>query len=116
MDYIELPQQEFSFLGNLSTMSGEFAFHGTTRIASEIDGTISMKDSSPLVIERDGKIKGTLHCSIVEIYGTFQGELNCSEKTIVHPEAYVTGKITTRELIIYPGAVVNIDGDTIDTK
>jgi cytoskeletal protein CcmA (bactofilin family) len=111
-EYINIQQQDFSFLGEGSTMSGKFVLRGTTRISSKIDGEISMCNEADLVIEHVGSFEGQLNCHNVEIYGNFKGVLNATGKVSIFPPAIVEGNITAKALKILPGASLNFDAHT----
>lgn len=111
-NHIDLHNQDFSFLGKNSIISGEFHFEGPAHIASRLNGDVYMEKKNDLCIERNGHITGTIKCHNIEIYGTFEGTLEASGKIIIYPPANITGKISASDLVIYPGAILNIDGNT----
>lgn len=111
-DYIDIQKQDFSFLGKGSKISGVFHLQGPTHMSSEIDGEIFMKDKSDLCIEKSGCFIGNITCHNLEIYGHFEGSIESSGKVTVYPPANLTGKVKTKNLVIYPGATINIDGFT----
>jgi len=113
-EYINIQQQDFSFLGAGSSMSGQFKLKGTTRLASKIDGQITMCDEADLVIEHEGSFEGELNCHNVEIYGNFKGVLKSTGKVSIFPPATVEGNISAKTLKVLPGASLNFDGHTIE--
>lgn len=108
--YIDLRDQDFSFLGKNSSFSGVFNLNGPTHLASQIEGEIYVKNNFELCIEQDGHIQGTIQCHDIDVYGSIEGTLESTGKVTIYPSAKVQGKIKAKDLIIYPGAVVNIDG------
>ena len=112
-DYIDLRNQDFSFWGKTSKMSGTFFLKGSTHLASEVEGELHMEEKASLTIETSGNFKGILHCHDVAIYGHFEGTLNATGRVIIYPPAILTGKINAHSLIIHPGATVNMEGHTL---
>ncbi len=114
-EYINIQQQQdFSFLGEGSSISGKFQLRGTTRLASKIDGEITMHDEADLVIEHAGSFEGELNCHNVEIYGSFKGILKATGKVSIFPPASVEGNVSAKSLKILPGASLNFDGHTTE--
>jgi len=113
-DYISIKDQNFSYLGKNSKMSGKFHLSGNTRISCDIDGEITMTDKSDLFIEPCASFIGTIHCHNIEVHGQFEGSLKASGIVSIYPPACVTGDIQCENLLVYPGAILNIDGHTTD--
>ena len=111
---LELKNQEFTYLGKGSKITGDFHLKGMAYLAAELEGKIFMQANSTLTIERSGSFNGHIECEHIEIFGLFKGTLNARGKVIVHPSAKVDGRINARDLIIYPGADVNMDAQTND--
>lgn len=109
---INIENLDFSFLGKNSKITGVFHLVGATHLASDIEGELVMENNAKLCIERSGSFKGTIKCHDIEIYGTFDGTLSASGRAIVYPPATLRGKINAQNLIVYPGATLNVDGHT----
>jgi len=110
--FINLQEQNFSFLGRGLKLKGEFHLSGIVKIASEIEGTLYIQSPGKITIERNGQITGTIYCHDLEIFGLFEGTIEAEGQVILQPSAQVSGKINTQNITIYPGAIVNIDGNT----
>lgn len=111
-NYINLRNIDFSFLGKGSKMKGIFHLTGITHISSELEGELTMETKAHLYLERNGKFKGSIKCHDIEIYGELEGTLESTGKVTVYPSASIKGKISSNDIIIYPGACLNIDGYT----
>lgn len=111
--YIDIPGQKFSLFGQGSRMSGTFKLLGHTRLWSHIEGEIQMQDDSDLCIESEGRVEGTIVCGNLEIYGEVKGEIRSSGKLVIYPTARVQGQIQAANMVIHPGALVNMDGHTL---
>ena len=111
-DYIDIKKQDFSFLGTGSKMSGIFHLQGVTHISSSIDGEIFMENQADLCIETNGQFAGNITCHNLEIYGNFKGTIKASGKVTVYPPANLIGVVKAKDLVVYPGATINIDGFT----
>ncbi|MEI8346039.1 MAG: polymer-forming cytoskeletal protein [Pseudomonadota bacterium] len=106
---INLVNQDFSFLGKGGRVKGEFHLSGVSHIACELEGKLLMEKEMDLYIERDGKIKGSIECHNVEIHGHFDGILHASGKITVYPPAQLSGKVKSKDLVVYPGSVLDIE-------
>jgi cytoskeletal protein CcmA (bactofilin family) len=111
-DYINLQEQDFSFFGKGSRLKGNFSLSGSTHISSFIEGEIIMENEADLLIEKNGTIKGKVHCHNIEIYGSYEGIVKATGKVTLFPSAHVQGRVEAKELRIFPGAILNIDGHT----
>ena len=109
---ISIQEQNFSYLGKGSKITGQFQLSGNTRISCEIDGEISMIDDADLFIEPNASFIGNIHCHNIEIHGQFEGTLKATGLVAIFPPASVTGDIQSDKLVVYPGAILNINGHT----
>ena len=113
LEQIDMHKKNFSHLGKESYIKGELHLHGFAKISSKIEGDILMDEHSKLTIETCGSVQGTIIGYDVEIFGLFRGEIKSKGKVIIQPSATVSGNIQAKNLTIYPGATVNIDGNTL---
>lgn len=111
-NYINIENQDFSFFGKDSRLSGVFHLTGVTHISSHMDGELFIEDRSKLVLERDAFFQGTLVGHDIDIHGQFEGKIESTGKITVYPTATLTGMVNSIDLHIYPGSIVNIDGHT----
>ncbi|GAB4010262.1 MAG: hypothetical protein Fur0010_02580 [Bdellovibrio sp.] len=102
-------KREYNLFGRNSKASGNFQFQSITHLSGDIEGEISMLDESPLIIESSAYIKGIIKGKNIEIFGKVEGSIHCSEKLTLHSSAIFSGEIHTANLVIRPGAVVNMD-------
>ena len=110
---LELQEQNLSLVGKNSHFHGTFQLSGPTRLSGQLNGELTMNGEYDLVIEANGFFEGNIHCHEVEIYGNFKGTLTSPQKVTIYPSAKVNGDIQTKNLIIHPGALVNINGKTL---
>ena len=110
---LDLQQQSLSLLGKNSQFEGVFRFNGPARISGQLNGELVMEGEYGLIIETGGFFEGNIQCHEVEIHGRFKGTLDSHQKVVIFPLADVSGHIRTKNLIIHPGALVNIDGKTL---
>lgn len=109
----EFKKLNFSVLGKKSNLEGSFNFDGDTIINGSLKGTITMVNESKITFERESCIEAQLYCHDVEIFGSFSGSINASGTLIVRSSAELSGKIKAHKLSIYPGAQVNMEGETL---
>ncbi len=73
-----------------------------------------MTDYALLSLERTAVMEGEIKCQDLNIAGCFKGKIEASGNVTVHPSASVEGTIASANLMIAPGAVVNIDAQTLE--
>ncbi|PIP94476.1 MAG: hypothetical protein COW00_16760 [Bdellovibrio sp. CG12_big_fil_rev_8_21_14_0_65_39_13] len=107
-----LVRQEYNLFGQKSKATGTFHFFNTTHLSGDIEGEITMDAEAPLTIESSAYIRGLIKGSRIEIFGKIEGSINCSELLIIHSSAIVSGEIIAKNLIVRPGAIVNMECQT----
>ncbi|MBF0205900.1 MAG: polymer-forming cytoskeletal protein [Oligoflexia bacterium] len=111
-NFLDLRRSAFTFMAADGELKGDFSFSGTVRLAATMEGTLSMREEGKLFIERDGCFKGSINGYDVDILGRMDGEILARGRVILRPSAVVKGKIIAKDLVIYPGALLDIDGET----
>ncbi|MGZ3789856.1 MAG: bactofilin family protein [Bacteriovorax sp.] len=107
-----IQNQEFTYIGKATTLSGTFTFQGPTFLQGKLSGDISVLNSAKMVLEIGSVTEGTLDCFDLEIYGEFRGDIKSLGRVTIYPTAYFEGKIISKALEILPGAIVNMNGHT----
>ena len=107
-----IKNQEFTYIGKTSHLSGVFKFNGPTHLQGSLQGEIIVENNSKLVLEISSHTKATLECFDLDIYGEFEGQINSSGHITIYPTATFDGKMVARSIEILPGAVVNMNGHT----
>ncbi len=105
---LALLEQDFSFLGR-GKAKGEFVFEGITHLAGEVEGKITMEQAADLFLERTALVRGEIYARDINIYGEFKGTIFSSGRIVVYPPAKISGKIHAKNLIVYPGAVLDVE-------
>lgn len=91
-----------SVLGADLRITGEFISSGTVEIQGEIDGNIT---ANGLIIGHEGRVKGSITASSVEVKGQFSGKVACDIITL-RSTAMVTADIMTTGIVIESGAQI----------
>src|SRR5687768_8807457 len=99
----------YNVLGSRSKIVGDLILCGDAIITSEIEGSIEVKDEGKLILERGSLIKGKVKAIDLEIFGSVEGEIDCSGLVSIRSSAHVTGIIKSGRLVIYPGAIVETE-------
>jgi|1048.fasta_scaffold124114_2 cytoskeletal protein CcmA (bactofilin family) len=99
---------QYNVIGSKSVIKGNLELSGDTIISSFIEGSIEVKDKGQLILERGSLVKGKIKASDLEIYGSFEGEIDCSGLVSIRSSAQVSGQIKSHRLVIYPGAIVEM--------
>jgi cytoskeletal protein CcmA (bactofilin family) len=112
MNLSDFRDLNFSFIGRNNKFKGEFFFEGDTIINCSLEGEITSSQNSKITFDRESIFDGTLTAHDVEIFGKVSGNIQSSGALIIRASAEVSGKIQAASLKIYPGATVNMEGDT----
>lgn len=98
----------YNVLGAKSKIKGDLVLVGDTIINSHIEGSIEVTGAGKLILERGSQVKGKISAVDLEIFGVVDGNIECSGLVSIRSSAVVTGEIKSGRLVIYPGAVVEM--------
>lgn len=112
MDDTDFKDFNYNVLGAKSVFTGDIVLAGDTIINSHIEGSIEVKDQGKLILERGSFVKGKIKALDLEIFGTVEGEIECSGLVSIRSSAQVQGQIKSGRLVIYPGAVVEMSASS----
>ncbi|MFL5784243.1 MAG: polymer-forming cytoskeletal protein [Bacteriovoracaceae bacterium] len=102
----------YNVLGSRSKIIGDVVLSGDAIITSEIHGSIEVQGPGKLVLERGSFVKGKIKAVDVEIFGTVEGEIECSGLVSVRSSAKIIGTLKSGRLVVYPGAVIETEIST----
>ena len=109
-------KQNYNFVGNHTFLEGELKFTGDTIIHGRVKGTIIMQDEGNLILERTAKFEGTIFCQNLEVFGEVKGTVKASGTLSIRSSASVSGNIQAGKLVVYPGAVLNVESHTQENE
>lgn len=111
MDFIDLSQQDYSYLGKSTKFAGEFHFsEPMTTIDGNVEGKIFLHHAgSTLILGPQAKVSGDIVCFRIIILGNFNGSIISQSSISIRPTAVVTGTLQAQNISIDPGSVVNIN-------
>jgi len=104
----------YNVFGAKTRINGDIILAGDAIINSSIEGSIEIKDTGKLVLERGSFVKGKIKAIDLEIFGQVEGDIECSGLVSIRSSAVVTGSIKSGRLVIYPGAVVEMNASSQD--
>jgi cytoskeletal protein CcmA (bactofilin family) len=105
----------YNVFGAKSKFSGDLVLSGDTIINSVVEGTVEIVDQGKLTLERGSIVKGKIKAIDLEIFGSVEGEIECSGLLSIRSSAYVQGQIKAGRLVIYPGAVVEMSASSLES-
>lgn len=111
-DPIDTDIQDFTFIGPGTYIQGSLTFKGDTKVAGLVKGEIRVQGDVPLSIEPTGTIEGTIYCHNLAIYGEVKGNIHSQGTVSLFPSSRLDGQLQANNIVIHPGAVVNIEGKT----
>jgi cytoskeletal protein CcmA (bactofilin family) len=104
----------YNVFGENSTITGDLILNGDTIINSTINGTIELRGEGKLVLERGSSVKGKIIAADLEIFGQVEGEIDCSGLVSIRSSARVLGSIKSSRLVVYPGAMVEMEARSLE--
>ena len=107
---ITIKEQEFTLIGKHCRLNGVFHFSGLTHLEGKLEGEVHLTKDSCLTVESTSEVKGKIFCNDIKVYGSIEGEIKSSGLVEVFPTGKVKGLINSKNFIIHPGAIVNVDG------
>jgi cytoskeletal protein CcmA (bactofilin family) len=102
----------YNVIGGKSSITGDLTLSGDSIINSQIHGNIQILDKGKLILERGSFVKGKISAIDLEIFGTVEGEIECSGLVSIRSSAQVQGQIKSGRLVIYPGAIVEMQAQS----
>lgn len=100
---------KYNILGSNSEIVGDLVLSGDAIITSRIKGSIKVQGPGRLILERGSYVEGKIEAQDVEIFGTVQGEIRSSGTISVRASARISGALESKKLVVYPGAIVEMD-------
>ena len=95
----------FNALTAGSKIVGNITADSDFRIDGMIEGELNC--SGKVVIGEGGRVKGAINCQNAEIMGLLEGKANCSQQLSLRAKGVINGDVTTKTLIVEPGALFN---------
>ncbi len=80
---------------------GKIISKDTVCIDGELEG--SVRSSHGVIIDKNGQMKGSIHAKSLEVFGKFEGDIEC-ESAKFEKDSEIKANIKTDELEIMPGA------------
>lgn len=105
----------YNVLGSHSHITGDLILSGDSIVNSNIQGSIEVREHGKLILERGSFVKGKIKAIDLEVFGTIEGEIDCTGLVSIRSSAQVTGKIRSGRLVIYPGALVEMEAASQET-
>jgi cytoskeletal protein CcmA (bactofilin family) len=113
MDDRDFRDFHYNVLGAKSKIVGDLALSGDSIVNSNVDGSIEIHNGK-LILERGSVVKGKIKATELEIFGSVEGEIECTGLVSIRSSAFVQGSIKSGRLVIYPGAVVEMNAVSQD--
>jgi cytoskeletal protein CcmA (bactofilin family) len=96
---------QYSKVEVTSQIKGDIVSKADFRIDGSLEG--SLKTTGKLIIGKEGKIIGEVHCSNADVEGKFSGQLLVADSLTLKATSNVVGEVSTNKLIVETGALFN---------
>lgn len=88
-----------------SSWQGTLKIEGSARIDGELNGEIEARDT--VHISENARVNAKIKAGVVVIAGTFEGQVDCSERLELMPMSQIRGELSTKALRIHEGAYID---------
>lgn len=95
------------FVGDVLKFAGEVSFKSMLRIDGNFSGQVTSPDGTLIVSNGAQVTDALIKVAVAKINGTVEGDIQASQEVELGPTASVTGKVTTRTLVVQEGASFN---------
>ena len=96
-----------AFLGSGTVYTGDLSFEGAVRIDGVFSGNIS--SDGTLIIGQGAKVNGKIKVGSIVVNGSVEGQVEVSQRAVLHKTAVLLGTLTAKLLVMEEGAI--LDGD-----
>jgi cytoskeletal protein CcmA (bactofilin family) len=111
-DPIDTTVQDFTYIGEGTSIQGSLTFKGDTKVAGKLMGEVRVQGDVPFSVEPTGIVEGTIYCHNLFIYGEVKGDIHSQGTVTLFPSSKLKGQVEAANLVIHPGSIVNMDGKT----
>ena len=94
---------ETSIIAKDTTIKGNLDFVGTLIVEGTLESQVK---GIEMVIQKSGKISGSLSVRTLNCHGQIEGDIN-AESVVIHSSAQISGEIKATTLEVEPGATIN---------
>ncbi len=99
------PNGQYSKIEVSTEIKGDINSDADFRVDGVLEG--SLKTKGKLIVGKEGRILGEVHCSNAEIEGQFSGQLFVAETLSLKATSNMIGEVNTNKLIVEVGAIFN---------
>ncbi len=111
IDDRDFKEFNYNVLGAKTRILGDLFLAGDSIVNACVEGSIVVQGTGKLVLERGSVVTGKISAVDLEVFGTVVGEIECSGLVAIRSSARVEGIIRSDRLVIYPGAVVEMQAN-----
>ena len=95
------------FVGDVLKFTGQVQFRSMLRIDGHFSGHVDSAEGT-LIVSTGAQVKeAVINVAVAKINGVVEGDINASQQVVLGRTADVTGKVSTRSLIVEEGAIIN---------
>ena len=99
------PEKYSSVVSAGSDWRGTLKLEGSVRVEGHLSGEIEARDT--VYVAEGAHVDAQVQAAYVVIAGTFEGQVQCSERLELMPTSRITGDMTTKALMIHEGAFID---------
>ena len=105
---INIPKDNWlGFIGDVTKFTGEVHFKSMLRIDGHFSGRISSSAGTLIVSDGAQITQAVIDVAVAKINGKVEGDIRASKELVLGCTANVTGEVTTPELTVAEGALLN---------
>ena len=96
-------------VGAKAEVTGRIVYSGGLRIDGKVTGDViaAGQENSTLVLSEYAEITGNVAAAYIVLMGSVHGNVYCSERIEIHPQAKISGDVHYKFIELAPGAAIN---------
>lgn len=96
-------------IGAKAEVTGRIVYSGGLRIDGKVRGDVlaAGQENSTLVLSEYAEITGNVAAPHIIVMGSVNGNVYCSERIEIHPQAKISGDVHYKLIELAPGAAIN---------
>ena len=92
-------EQIDTLIGENTTLKGDLNFKGGLHVDGRIEGSISASGDGVFTLSEKGSVKGEVRVPVMVINGTIEGDLYCTQRLELNPDARILTRATHKRNI-----------------
>ena len=104
MNRTEIKESAINLISEQTRIDGKVTFDRITRVHGVLNGEVSAKEGSTLILAETSMTEGTIRADTLIVDGFVRGEIFATKQVVISQTGRVVGNIKTASFRLEPGA------------